>query len=181
MAPRIFIFSIVLGTKYLSYVKSIETHARSFLTLNILSIGTVSLNKKLTALGRKKITGGQSQQRRQLFGHNSWFWFKVHHRTTWFYHKIMFKFVLLATASQKTTSEHNSWFWLNVHHCTALPQNSIHIQTFIKLACGTWILVYIKPKLYIPSSINIWKKVLTKAIWADKKWTGFCQISLYIK
>ena len=33
MAPRIFIFSIVLGAKYLSYVKSIETHARAFLTL----------------------------------------------------------------------------------------------------------------------------------------------------
>ena len=36
-------------------------------------------------------------------------------------------------------------------------------------------------KLYIPSTINIWKKVLTKAIWADKKWAGFWQISLYIK
>ena len=39
-APRIFIFSIVLGllgAEYLSYVKSIETHAREFLTLNILS------------------------------------------------------------------------------------------------------------------------------------------------
>ena len=35
--------------------------------------------------------------------------------------------------------------------------------------------------LYIPSTINIWKKVLTKAIWADKKWAGFWQISLYIK
>ena len=35
------IFSIVLGAQYLSYVKSIETHARAFLTLNILSIGTV--------------------------------------------------------------------------------------------------------------------------------------------
>ena len=32
--------------------------------------------------------------------------------------------------------------------------------------------------LYIPSTINIWKKVLTKAIWADKKWAGFWQISL---
>ena len=40
-APRIFIFSIVLGAEYLSYVKSIETHAHAFLTLNILSIGTV--------------------------------------------------------------------------------------------------------------------------------------------
>ena len=40
-APMIFIFSIVLGAKYISYVKSIETHARAFLTLNILSIGTV--------------------------------------------------------------------------------------------------------------------------------------------
>ena len=36
-------------------------------------------------------------------------------------------------------------------------------------------------KLYIPSTIHIWKKVLTKAIWADKKWAGFWQISLYIK
>ena len=30
MAPRIFIFSIVLGAEYVSYVKSIETHARAF-------------------------------------------------------------------------------------------------------------------------------------------------------
>ena len=41
MAPRIFIFSIVLGAENLSYLKSIETNARTFLTLNILSIGTV--------------------------------------------------------------------------------------------------------------------------------------------
>ena len=41
MAPRILIFSIVLGAENLSYVKSIETHAREFLTLNILYIGTV--------------------------------------------------------------------------------------------------------------------------------------------
>ena len=41
MAPRLFIFSIVLGAERLSYVKSIETHAHAFLTLNILSIGTV--------------------------------------------------------------------------------------------------------------------------------------------
>ena len=27
--------------------------------------------------------------------------------------------------------------------------------------------------------INIWEKVLTKAVRADKKWTGFWQISLY--
>ena len=40
-APRIFISSIVLGAEYLACVKSIETHARAFLTLNILSIGTV--------------------------------------------------------------------------------------------------------------------------------------------
>ena len=39
--PRIFIFSFVLGAEYLFYVKSIEIHARAFLTLNILSIGTV--------------------------------------------------------------------------------------------------------------------------------------------
>ena len=36
-------------------------------------------------------------------------------------------------------------------------------------------------KLYIPSTINILEKVLTKAIWADKKWASFWQISLYIK
>ena len=35
-APRIFIFSIVLDAEYLSYVKSIETHAGAFLTLNIV-------------------------------------------------------------------------------------------------------------------------------------------------
>ena len=40
-ATRIFIFSIILGAKYLSDVKSIETYVRAFLTLNILSIGTV--------------------------------------------------------------------------------------------------------------------------------------------
>ena len=32
---------IFLGTENLSYVKSIETHACTFLTLNIVSIGTV--------------------------------------------------------------------------------------------------------------------------------------------
>ena len=40
---------------------------------------------------------------------------------------------------------------------------------------------YLLPELYIPSTINFRKKVLTKAIWADKKWAGFWQISLYIK
>jgi hypothetical protein len=44
-APRIFIFSIVLGAENLSYVKSIATHARAFLTLNILSIGKVHYQK----------------------------------------------------------------------------------------------------------------------------------------
>ena len=41
MAPRIFIFSIVLVAEYLSYLKSIETHARAFFAPNILSIATV--------------------------------------------------------------------------------------------------------------------------------------------
>ena len=40
-APRIFIFSIVLGAENLSYVKSIETHARAFLPLNISAISSV--------------------------------------------------------------------------------------------------------------------------------------------
>ena len=39
-APRIFIVSIALGAEYLSYLKSIETHARAFLPLNISSVGT---------------------------------------------------------------------------------------------------------------------------------------------
>ena len=41
-APRIFIFSIVLGAEQLSDVKSLETHARTFLTLDILSFCTVN-------------------------------------------------------------------------------------------------------------------------------------------
>ena len=35
------IFSIGMGAEYLSYMKSIETHARAFLALIILPIGTV--------------------------------------------------------------------------------------------------------------------------------------------
>ena len=41
MAPRILIFSIVLGAENLSYMKSIETHARVFLPPNISAIGSV--------------------------------------------------------------------------------------------------------------------------------------------
>ena len=37
IAPRILIFSIVLGAEYVSYVKSIETHAHAFLTLKVRS------------------------------------------------------------------------------------------------------------------------------------------------
>ena len=40
-APRILIFSIVLGAENLSYEKSIETHARAFLPPNISAVGTV--------------------------------------------------------------------------------------------------------------------------------------------
>ena len=43
MAARIFIFSIVLDAEKLSYMKSIETHARVFLVLIILSISSVIL------------------------------------------------------------------------------------------------------------------------------------------
>ena len=45
-APRIFIFSIVLGAENLSYVKSIETHARAFLPLNISDISSVLYDGK---------------------------------------------------------------------------------------------------------------------------------------
>ena len=41
-ATRILIFSIAMGAECLSYLKSIETHARAFLTLISLSIDTVS-------------------------------------------------------------------------------------------------------------------------------------------
>jgi hypothetical protein len=41
-APRILIFSIALGADYAFYVKTIETHVRAFLALNILAIGRVS-------------------------------------------------------------------------------------------------------------------------------------------
>ena len=40
-APRIFIFSIVLGAENLFFVKSIETHVRAFLPLNISAVGSV--------------------------------------------------------------------------------------------------------------------------------------------
>jgi hypothetical protein len=42
MAPRILIFSIAMGADDSFYVKIIETHARAFLTLNILAIGSVT-------------------------------------------------------------------------------------------------------------------------------------------
>ena len=35
-------FKIVLGAEYLSYVKSIEAHARAFFKVIIFSIGTVA-------------------------------------------------------------------------------------------------------------------------------------------
>ena len=43
-APRILIFSIAMGAEYSFYVKTIETHARAFLTLNILAMGRVLIN-----------------------------------------------------------------------------------------------------------------------------------------
>ena len=43
MDPRILIFSIAMGADYSFHVKTIETHARTFLTLNILAIGRVNL------------------------------------------------------------------------------------------------------------------------------------------
>ena len=51
-APRILNFLIVPGAKCKSYLKSIETHARAFLTLIILSIGTM-IDKLLTKIVKK--------------------------------------------------------------------------------------------------------------------------------
>ena len=42
-APRIFIFSIFLGVECLSYLKSIETHVRTFFKVIIFSIVSVSI------------------------------------------------------------------------------------------------------------------------------------------
>ena len=58
-APRIFIFSIVLGAEYLSYVKSIQTHARAFFPLNISTVGSVNDNSQRNAVSAlaKKIFG----------------------------------------------------------------------------------------------------------------------------
>ena len=44
MAPRILIFSIAMGADHSFYVKTIETHSRAFLPLNISAIGTVKCN-----------------------------------------------------------------------------------------------------------------------------------------
>ena len=55
IGSAIFIFLIVLGAEYLFYVKSIETHARAFLTINIPSIGTVYwINQYLHIYNSKK-------------------------------------------------------------------------------------------------------------------------------
>ena len=41
MAPRILIFTIAMGADYSFYVKTIETHARSFFKVIIFSIDSV--------------------------------------------------------------------------------------------------------------------------------------------
>ena len=95
MAPRIFIFSIVLGAENLFSVKSIETHARTFLTLNILSVGTVGspkwprfYNKKSAGIrfrvstfkARKEI--GTDQSERNFLGRTTFIHF--HFRESFF-------------------------------------------------------------------------------------------------
>ena len=42
-APRILVFSIAMDADYSFYVKTIETHARAFLALNILAISSTKL------------------------------------------------------------------------------------------------------------------------------------------
>ena len=42
------IFSIAMGARYLIYMKSTETHARAFLALIILPIGTVGSDSART-------------------------------------------------------------------------------------------------------------------------------------
>ena len=66
-APRIFIFSIVLGAEYLSYVKSIETHSRTFLLLNISAISSVT-----NAYGRFLVTSKRKDVKSQPIRHIQW-------------------------------------------------------------------------------------------------------------
>ena len=44
----------------------------------------------------------------------------------------------------------------------------IHIQRFNAIFWKNFLYLNGSSRLYIPSTIKIWKKVLTKAIWADK-------------
>ena len=50
MAPRILIFSIAMGADHSFYVKTIETHARAFLPLNISATGTVIAQRGLSKI-----------------------------------------------------------------------------------------------------------------------------------
>ena len=50
MAPRIFIFSIVMDADYSFYVKTIATYARAFLALNVLAIGRVKSQRRDDAI-----------------------------------------------------------------------------------------------------------------------------------
>ena len=64
-----------------------------------------------------------------------------------------------------------------------MPINSLGYSCIKKLQRDNLWHAYNEPINFysVPSTINIWKNVLTKAIWADRKWAGFWQISLYIK
>ena len=48
-APRILIFSIAMSADHSFYVKTIETHARAFLPLNISAMGTVYTSQQVNA------------------------------------------------------------------------------------------------------------------------------------
>jgi hypothetical protein len=39
----------------------------------------------------------------------------------------------------------------------------------------------VRTKIYIPSTINTEKGLLITAIWADRKWAGFWQVTLNLK
>ena len=52
MAPRISVFSIAMGADYSFYVKTIETHVRAFLALNILAICSVPYLSQILFLNK---------------------------------------------------------------------------------------------------------------------------------
>ena len=82
--------------------------------------------------------------------------------------------ILTQLGTEQNWEEEEEELWdehYTAHFHTCFTTNGEQVYRFSQLSLNYY------PKLYIASTINIWKKVLTKAIWAEKKWAGFWQIS----